>query len=84
MRVILSASAVWAATKDAEVIEKARTVSMMAKKSRVDIVICCEGGAEVLEPAISIGAVVLGAKSFGGAEDARAVGNGVETEDAGT
>ena len=33
--VILSARAVWAAVKDAEVTEKARTLSMMAGKSRV-------------------------------------------------
>ena len=61
MRVILSASAVWVAAKDAEVTEKVRTASMMARKSRVDIVICYGGGAEVLWPATSTGAVVLGA-----------------------
>ena len=54
MRVILSASAIWAAAKDAEVTEMARTASMMDRKSRVDIVICCGGGAEVLGPATSI------------------------------
>ena len=57
---------------------------MMARKSRVDIVICCRGGIEVLGPTISIGVVVLGAEGFGGVEDAGAVGNGVGTEDAGT
>ena len=84
MRVILSTSAVWAATKDAKVTEKARIASMMARKSRVDIVICCGGGAEVIGPATSIGAVVLGAEGSGGAEDAGAVGNGVGTEEVGT
>ena len=57
---------------------------MMARKYRVDIVICCGGGVEVLGPAISTGAVVLGVKGSGGAEDAGAVGNGVGTEDAGS
>ena len=50
MRVILSASVVWAATKDVEVIEKVWTASMMARKSRVDIMICYGGGAKVLGP----------------------------------
>ena len=60
-------------------IEKAQTASMTTRKSRVDIVICCGGGAEVLGPAISIGVVVLGAEGSGGAEDVGAVGNGVGT-----
>ena len=69
--------------------EKAQTASMMARKSRVEMVISYGGDAEVLGPATSTGAVVLGAEGSGGAEDARAVGNGVvvagaETEDAGT
>ena len=84
MFVILSASVVWAAAKDAEMTEKAQTASMMARKSRVDIVICCGGGVEVLGPATSIGAVVLGVEGSGGAEDIGVVGNGVGTEDAGT
>ena len=69
--------------------EKAQTASMMARKSRVEMVISCRGDAEVLDPATSAGAVVLGAEGSGGTEDAGAVGNGVvvagaETEDAGT
>ena len=100
MRVILSVSVVWAAAKDAEVTEKVQTATMMARKSRVDIMICCGGGVEVLGLATSAGAVVLGVGGFGGAddagdvvlgaggfegaEDAGAVGNGVGTEDAGT
>ena len=57
---------------------------MMVRKSRVDIVTCCGGGAEVLGPATSAEAVVLGAEGSGGAEDAGAMGNGVGTEDART
>ena len=48
MRIIISARAVWAATKDSEVSEKARTASMMAKKSRVEMVICCGGDADAV------------------------------------
>ena len=65
------------------------TTLMITKKSRVDIVICCGGGAEVLCPATFAGAVVLGARSSGGVEEVGSVGNGVVvvgggTEDAGT
>ena len=89
MRVILLAWVVWAITNDAEVAENVQTTSMMTRKSRVDIEIYCGGGAVVLSPATSTGAVVLGAKGFGGAEDVGAVGNGAMvagagTEDAGT
>ena len=51
MRVILSARATWAASKDAEVTEKVRTTSIMARKSRVEMVICCRGGADEIGPA---------------------------------
>ena len=84
MRVILSSGVVWAAAKDAEVRKKAQTASMMARKSRVDIVICCGGGAKMLRPTTSSGAMVLGARGSRCAEDAGVVGNGVGTEDAGT
>ena len=60
-----------------------QTASMMVRKSRVEIVIYCEGGVEVLGPTASVG-VVLGAAGSGGAEDAGAVGNGVGTVDVGT
>ena len=60
-----------------------QTASMMVIKSRVEIVIYCGGGAEVLGPETSVG-VVLGAEGSGGAEDAGAVGNEAGTEDAGT
>ena len=86
---ILSSRAVWAPVKDVEVIEKAQTASMTAKKSRVDIVICCGGGVEVLGPATPARAVVLGSGGSGGADEVGYVGNGVVvagggTEDAGT
>ena len=62
---------------------------MITKKSRVNIVICCGGGAEVLRPTTSAGAMVLGVGGSGGAYDAGAVGNGAVvardgTEDVGT
>ena len=54
MHVILSARAAWAAAKDAEVTEKVQTASIMARKSRVEMVICCGGGTNELGPAKSI------------------------------
>ena len=77
MSVILSARAVWATAKDFEVTEKVRTASMMARKSQVEMVICCGGDAKVLGPATSVRAVVLGAEGSRGAENVGAVGNGV-------
>ena len=77
MRVILSARAAWAVTKDAEVTEKVRTTSMMARKSLLDIEICCGGSVVVLGPATSVGVVVLGVEGIGGTEDAGAVRNGL-------
>ena len=64
MLVILSARAVWVAAKDAEVTEKARTTSMMARKSQVEMVICCGGDAEVIGPETSVGVVVLGSEAL--------------------
>ena len=84
MHIILSPRAVWAAAKDAEVTEKARTTSMMARKSQVKMVICCGGDAEVLGPATSAGAVVLGTRGSGGGEEVGAMGNGVVVAGAGT
>ena len=54
MRDILLTRPAWAAAKDVEVMEKVRTASIMARKSRVEMVICCGGGAEELGPAKSI------------------------------
>ena len=55
MRAILSAKAVWVAAKDAEVVEKVRTASMIVKKSRGEIEICYMGGVEVLGLVVSEG-----------------------------
>ena len=41
VRVILSARAAWAVANDADVVENMRIASMMAKKSRVEMVIDC-------------------------------------------
>ena len=71
IRVILSAKAVWAAVKDADVAEKVRTASIIVRKSRVDMEICCGGGADVLGPTDAVGA-----GGTGGVEDADDVGNG--------
>ena len=40
---ILSAKAVWATANDADVVKKEWTASIMARKSRVDMEICCGG-----------------------------------------
>ena len=42
-------------TNDDDVEENVRTTSMMVRKSRVEIVVCCEGGAEVLATTLSVG-----------------------------
>ena len=72
--VILSAKAVWAAAKDADVAKKVWIVSIIARKSRVDMEICCGGGADVLSPSDAVG--VGGTGSAGEADD---VGNGAMT-----
>ena len=69
VRVFLSARATWAVANDASVAENVRTASMMVRKSRVEIVICCGGGAEVLAAAPSGGAVL----GHGGLKRQRAV-----------
>ena len=74
MHVILSAKAVWATTKDPDVAEKVRTASIIVRKSRVDMDICCGGGTDVLCPTDAVGT-----KGTGSAEDADDVGNGVMT-----
>ena len=74
VHVILLAKAVWVAAKDANVDEKVRTVSIMVRKSRVDMEICCGGRADVLGPFDAVGA-----GGTGGAEDADDVGNGAVT-----
>ena len=75
MRVILSANAVWATAKDADVEENVRTTSMMVRKSRVEIVIYYGGVAEVLGLATTVG-VVLGEEGPGETEGNGADGTG--------
>ena len=89
MRVILLARAAWADANDVDMAENVRTASMMARKSRADIEMCCDGRARMLGPATSVGAEVLAAEGSGGIEDAEAVGNGevvagARTKDVGT
>ena len=89
VRVNLSARAACAVANDADVVENVRTASMMARKPRVDIEICCDSGAMMLGLATSIGVVVLGAEGSAGVDDAGAMGNeamavGAGTEDVGT
>ena len=83
MRVILSARAAWAVVNDAAVVENVRTASMMVRKSRVEIVICCGGGAEVLSAAPSEGAV-LGPWGFEKTEGSGANCTGAGGGEAGT
>ena len=71
MRVILLAKAIWVAAKDVDVVEKVRTTSIIVRKSRVDMEICCGGGVDVL------GLIdAVGAEGTRGVEDAGDVGNG--------
>ena len=83
VRVILSARAAWAVANDADVEENVRTASMMARKSRVEIVIYYGGGVDVLGPTASIG-VVLRVEGSRGAEDAEVVSKGAGIKDART
>ena len=70
--VILSAKVVWAAANDADVAEKVLTASIIARKSRVDMEICCGGAADVLGPSDVVGAGGAGdgAMTIGAADDA--------------
>ena len=54
MRVLLSAKTAWETAKDAEVMEKVWTASIMARKSQAEMVICCGGGADELGPTKSV------------------------------
>ena len=74
MRAILSAKAVWAATKDADVAEKVWTSSIIARKCRGDIEICWSGDAGVQGPAKS-----KGARGTSGIEEVGEVGSGIVT-----
>ena len=80
VRVILSVRAAWAVANDAAIEENVWTASMMIRKSRVEIVICCRGGAEVLAAEHSVGAV-LGAGGFEKIEGSGVGGTGAERGD---
>ena len=54
MRVILSASVAWEAANEAAMVENVQTASMIVRKSLVEMVMYCWGGAEVLGPAIYV------------------------------
>ena len=83
VRVILSARVAWAVANDIAVVENVRTASMMVRKSRVEIVICCGGGVEVLVAAPSVGAI-LGAGGPEKTEGSVASGTGAGGGGAGT
>ena len=83
MRVILSTRAAWVVANDAVVVENVRTASMMVRKSQVEIVIYCGGGARVLAAARSVG-VVLGPWGPKKIEGSGAGGAGAGGGEAGT
>ena len=56
VRAILSAKVVWAAVNDANVVEKERTASIMARTFGADMEISCGGAADVLGPSDAVGA----------------------------
>ena len=74
MRAILSAKAVWAAVKDADMAENLQTASIISRKSQGYIEICWSGSADVLGPTES-----KGARGTGGVEEASDVGSGAVT-----
>ena len=83
VRVILSARAAWAVTNDVDVAENVQTASVMVRKSRVEIVICCGDGAEVLAAAPSVGAV-LGTRGLEKTKSSGAGGIGAGRGNVGT
>ena len=77
VRAIRSAKDAYAAANEAEVAENVRTASMMARKSRGDIGICCGGGGAVEdEPAKSAGDRPVEVTGTGGSDEVRSVGHG--------
>ena len=58
MHAILFAKSVWAAVNNTDVAEKEQTTSIMTRKYRVDMEICCDGGGavDVLGPSVAVGA----------------------------
>ena len=78
MCAILLAKDACAATNEAEVAENVRTASMMARKFRGAIRICCGGGSAVEdEPAKSVGYGAVEVTDVGGSYDAGSVWHGV-------
>ena len=71
VRVILSTSVAWEAANDVVVAENVPTAAMIIRKSMVERVMYCRGGAEVLDPAISDRAVGMGPEGSGGVEGIR-------------
>ena len=81
MRAIRSAKDAWATANEAKVAENVRTASMIARKSRGDMGICC--GVVEDEPAKSAGDGALEATGAGGSDEAGSVKRGAvgtETE----
>ena len=77
MHAICSAKDTCAAANEVEVAENVWTASMMAKKSRGDIGICCGGGGVVEdEPAKSVGDRAVDVTGVGGSDEAGSVGHG--------
>ena len=72
-----------ATVNEAVVVENVRTASMIVRKSLVEMVMYCYGGAEVLGPAISERAVGMGAEDFEGIEGTGARGTGAVVGGAG-
>ena len=78
MRAIRSAKNACAAVNKAEVVKNVQTTSMMAKKSRGDIGICCSGGGEVEdEPTKSARDGAVEVTGTGGSDEAGSEGRGV-------
>ena len=75
MCAIRSAKDAWAVANEAEVAENVRIASMIARKSRGDMGICC--GAVEDEPAKSTGDGALEATGAGGLDEAGSVERGV-------
>ena len=58
----------WEAANEAAMMEKERTASIIVRKSLVQMVMYCWGGAEVLGPTIFDRVVDMGAEGSGGKE----------------
>ena len=79
MRAIRLAKDACAAANEAEVAENVRTSSMMARKSRGDIGICCGGGGEMEdEPTKSAEDGAVEVTGAGGSDEVGFVGRGVD------